>query len=202
MTASALELAGMLLACGGAAVALLARDPRIRYGAGAIALVAAPALVAGDVWQTERFVDLRGDPAKLVAVIAFAVVAVGCGAVLFHRVRWAFPVSAFVALPLRVPVQLGGATSHLLLPLYLVIAAGFVCFAYRALAPDGSAGKDGANPTNADAAAEAPAVTWLYRALAATLVVYAIQTAYSATSRTRSRTPPSSWSPSPSCSSS
>ena len=180
MTASPLELAGMLLACGGAAVALLARDPRIRYGAGAIALVAAPALVAGDVWQTERFVDLRGDPAKLVAVIAVAVLAVGCGAVLFHRVRWAFPVSAFVALPLRVPVQLGGETSHLLVPLYLVIVAGFVCFAYRALAPVRGADKDGAGPTKADAAAEAPAVTWLYRALAATLVVYAIQTAYSA----------------------
>jgi len=180
VTASPLELAGMLLACGGAAVALLARDPRVRYGAAAIALAAAPALVAGDVWQTERFVNLRGDPAKLVAVIAIALVAVGCGAVLFYRVRWAFAVSAFVALPLRVPVQIGGETSHLLLPLYLVIVAGFVCFAYRAFAPDRGGDRDGTGPTKTDAGAEAPAVTWLYRALAATLALYAIQTAYSA----------------------
>ena len=52
MTASPLELGGMLLACGGAALALLARDPRLRYGAAVVALLTAPALVAGDVWQT------------------------------------------------------------------------------------------------------------------------------------------------------
>ena len=142
MTASPLELGGMLLACGGAAAALLARDPRLRYGAAAVALVAAPALVAGDVWHTERFVDLRHDPAKLVAVIVVSVAAVGGAAAVFYRLPWAFPVSAFAALPLRVPVQLGGETSHLLLPLYLVIAAGFACFAYRALARAGSGATD------------------------------------------------------------
>ena len=179
MTASPLEFGGMLVACGGAAAALLARDPRLRYGAVAVALVAAPALVAGDVWHTERFVDLRHDPAKLAAVIAVWLAAVGGAAVVFYRLPWAFPVSAFAALPLRVPVQLGGETSHLLVPLYLVIAAGFVCFAYRAL----THGKRGATqaPVDGDPAnGEAPLITWLYRALAATLVLYAVQTAYSA----------------------
>ncbi len=181
MTASPLELGGMLLACGGAAAALLARDPRLRYGAAAVALAAAPALVAGDVWHTERFIDLRDDPAKLVAVIVASVIAVGCVAAVFLRFPWAFPVSVFAALPLRVPVQLGGETSHLLVPLYLVIAAGFVCFAYRSLAQ----GKEGAAdqsapPEGAAARDQVPLLTWLYRALAATLVVYAIQTAYSA----------------------
>ena len=180
MTASALELGGMLFACGGAAAALLARDPRLRYGAAAVALVAAPALVAGDVWHTERFVDLRDDPAKLIAVIVAWVAAVGGGAVAFYRVPWAFPVSAFAALPLRIPVQIGGETSHLLLPLYLVIAAGFVCFAYRALAHAKEDAMDNPAPAAGDAArGDAPLVTWLYRALAATLVVYAVQTAYS-----------------------
>ena len=172
----------MLLACGGAAAALLARDPRLRYGAAAVALVAAPALVAGDVWQTERFVDLRDDPAKLVAVI------VACGGRGRRRARPSstafpgrFPVSAFAALPLRVPVQLGGETSHLLVPLYLVIAAGFVCFAYRALARGEAAPRTTRRRPRRDAASgEAPLLAWLYRALAATLVVYAIQTAYSA----------------------
>ena len=179
MTASPLEFGGMLVACGGAAVALLARDPRLRYGAVAVALVAAPALVAGDVWHTERFVDLRQDPAKLAAAIVAWLVAVGGAAAVFYRLPWAFPVSAFAALPLRLPVQLGGETSHLLVPLYLVIAAGFVCFAYRAFTD----GKQGASreavyvdPANG----ETPLITWLYRALAATLVLYAVQTAYSA----------------------
>ncbi len=181
MTASPLELGGMLLACGGAAAALLARDPRLRYGAAAIALVTTPALVAGDVWQTERFVDLRDDPAKLIALIVVSVAAVGALAAVFYRIPWAFPVSAFAALPLRVPVQLGGETSHLLLPLYLVIAAGFACFAYRALGREGVGVTDNRPSVDANAAgAEAPAVVWLYRALAATLVVYAIQTAFSA----------------------
>jgi hypothetical protein len=171
----------MLLACGGAAAALLARDPRLRYGAAAVALVAAPALVAGDVWHTERFVDLRHDPARLVAVIVAWVAAVGGAAAVFHRVPWAFPVSAFAVLPLRVPVQLGGETSHLLVPLYLVIAAGFVCFAYRALAREKRDATDNPALAEGDAASgEVPLLTWLYRALAATLVVYAIQTAYSA----------------------
>jgi putative inorganic carbon (HCO3(-)) transporter len=178
MTASAPELVGMLIACGAAATALLARDPRLRYGAAAVALVAAPALVAGDVWHTERFVDLRDNPVKLVAVIVAWVAAIAGGAVAFHRLPWAFPVAAFAALPLRVPVQVGGETSHLLLPLYLVIAAGFACFAYRALAERATE-----NPAPAEgdvATGEAPLVAWLYRAVAATLVVYAIQTAYSA----------------------
>jgi hypothetical protein len=178
MTASALELGGMLIGCGAASAALLARDPRLRYAAAAVALLAAPALVAGDVWHTERLVDLRQDPAKLVAVIVVWVVAIAGGAVAFYRVPWAFPVAAFTALPLRVPVQLGGETSHLLLPLYLVIAAGFVCFAYRALVPTHAT--DSSAPANRDiATGEPPLVRWLYRALAATLVVYAIQTAYS-----------------------
>ena len=181
MTASPLELGGMLLACGGAAAALLARDPRLRYGAAAVALVAAPALVAGDVWHTERFVDLRHDPARLAAVIAAWVAAVGGAAAIFHRVPWAFPVSAFAVLPLRVPVQLGGETSHLLVPLYLMIAAGFASFAYRALDREKRDAADNPALAEGDAASgEAPLVTWLYRALAATLVVYAIQTAYSA----------------------
>jgi O-antigen ligase/polysaccharide polymerase Wzy-like membrane protein len=181
MTASPLELGGMLLACGGAAAALLARDPRLRYGAAAVALAAAPALVAGDVWHSERFIDLRHDPAKLAAVIVVWVAAVGGGAAAFYRVPWAFPISAFAALPLRIPVQLGGETSHLLLPLYVVIAAGIVCFGYRALArANGNATNNPAPAEGGAAGGEPPLVTWLYRALAATLVVYAIQTAYSA----------------------
>jgi O-antigen ligase len=169
----------MLLACGGAAVAILARDPRLRYGAGAVALIVSPALVAGDVWDTPRFVELRRDGVELAALIAAVAIGIAAGAALFHRVRWAFPVTAFAVLPLRLPVQIGGETSHLLVPLYLVIAAAFVCFAYQALAPrQAGAGHrpGGRSPSPEDRSA----LTWLERLLAATLILYAIQTAYSA----------------------
>jgi O-Antigen ligase len=182
VTASALQLLGMLVACGAAAVALVTRDPRLRYGAAAVALIAAPILVAGDVWHSTRLVDLRQHPAKLALAVIVAVIAVGVGAAIFRRFRWAFPVSVFAALPLRVPVHLGGQTSHLLVPLYLVIAAALVSFAYSALAGRRAAPNDGRPGQGASAAtlADRPAAVWLYRVLAATLVLYAIQTAYSA----------------------
>jgi O-antigen ligase len=181
MTASALQLLGMLVACGGAGVSLVARDPRIRYGAAAVALIAAPVLVAGDVWHSTRFVDLRHHPAKLAVILAVVVIAVGVGAAIFRRYRWAFPVSVFAVLPLRVPVHLGGQTSHLLVPLYLVIAAALVSLAYSALAGERAAanGRPGEEvPTRS--LADRPEVVWLYRVLAATLLLYAIQSAYSA----------------------
>ena len=169
----------MLLACGGAAVAVLAHDPRLRYGAGAVALVASPALVAGDVWHTARFVELRHDATQLAALIAAVAMGIVGGAALFRRVPWAFPVSAFAVLPLRLPMQIGGETSHLLVPLYLVIAAGFACFAYEALAPrqGGPRLRPDGRPAKPD---DRSALTWLERLLAATLILYAIQSAYSA----------------------
>ena len=180
MTASPLELAGMLVACGGAAVALLADDRRLRYLAATVALVAAPALVAGDVWHSARFVDLRGHPAKLAAGALAAAIAVGAAAALFHRVRWTFPVAVFALMPLRLPVHLGGQTSHLLIPLYVLIAAGIVRGGYELV----RARRDGTDrlPSERLAAGFAgwPAAVWLHRVLAATLVLYAIQSAYSA----------------------
>jgi O-antigen ligase len=180
VTSSALQLLGMLVACGGAAVALLTRDPRLRYGAALVALIAAPVLVAGDVWHSARFVDLRHHPATLAAAVTVTVLAVGAGAAVFRRFPWTFPASLFAALPLRVPVQLGGHTAHLLVPLYLVIAAGLLCLAYEALADGRGSGADGRPRAAASSFADWPAAIWLLRILAATLVLYAIQSAYTA----------------------
>ncbi len=180
MTASVPQLAGMLGACGAAAAALLARDPRVRYAAAAVALLAAPALVAGDVWHSSRLVDLRHHPATLAAAVAAAAVAVGVAAAVFARFRWTFPVALFAALPLRVPVQVAGQTAHLLIPLYLVIAAGLVCLAYEELAGRRPApGVDGLPRPDPPLLAERPAWVWLYRVIAVMLVLYAIQSSYS-----------------------
>jgi putative inorganic carbon (hco3(-)) transporter len=178
VTASVLQEAGILIACGGAAAALLARDSRLRYGAAAVALVAAPVLVAGDVWDSSRLMALRDPPAKLAVVIAVALVAVAVMAAIFRRFPWLFPIAAFAVLPLRVPVQVAGETANLLLPLYLVIAGGVASFGYSALR--GGGGRDNGHPDEHRAAlGESRAVVWLYRVLAATLVLYAIQASYS-----------------------
>lgn len=177
MTASAPEFIGMLVSCGAAATALLARDARLRYAAAVVAIAAAPALVLGNVWDTSRVVSLRHPPEKLAAVCVAAVVAAAIVGAIFRRYEWAFPIAAFAVLPLRVPVTVGGQTAHLLVPLYLVIAGGVLSYGYAALRGT-EARQDGAPPAHA-ATVRPLLVTWLYRVLAATLVLYAIQTFYS-----------------------
>jgi putative inorganic carbon (HCO3(-)) transporter len=178
MKASAPEFIGILIACGAAATAILARNPRLRYAAALVALVAAPALVLGDVWDSSRVVSLRHPPEKLAALCVAAVVVAGVVAAIFRRFEWAFPIAAFAVLPLRVPVAVGGQTSHLLVPLYLVVAGGVLCFGYAALRGPRTR-DDGASPPHATMLRASPLIKWLYRLLAATLVLYAIQTFYS-----------------------
>jgi putative inorganic carbon (hco3(-)) transporter len=178
VNASAAQFVGILIACGAAAVAVLARDARLRYGAALVALIAAPALIAGDVWDSSRLVALRHPPEKLGVVIVVAVAAAAVVAAIFRRWPWSFPLATFAVLPLRVPVHVGGQTSHLLVPLYLVIAGGVLCFGYAALRGRGEDG-DGAPAGHPATLRDSTAVEWLYRVLAATLVLYAIQSAYS-----------------------
>lgn len=162
--ADAPELIGLLVACAAAAAAILMPDSRWQPLALAIALVAAPILVLGDVWDGPRVTDLRDSPAMIAAAMVAGAVAVGIGALVMRRIEWAFPVLAFAALALRLPVRFGGETSNLLIPLYLVIASQLAA----------TWGRERPAP-----AEEPTAVVWLRRVLAATLVLYAIQAAYS-----------------------
>ena len=73
------------------------------------------------------------------------------------------PLAIVAALPFRVPLHAGGDTANLLVPLYLVIAAGVLATLAR----------DWSSP----APAQAPRpLAWL---LAAFVVLYALQTLYS-----------------------
>ena len=156
----------MLIACGSAAAALLVDGRRARVLAMAVALVAAPVLVLGDVWDEPRVVDFRESPAQVGAALVIGVIALAALVLAFRRWREAFPIAAFAVLPLRVPIEIGGETAHLLVPLYLVIAAGLITFAL--------------DDAGAPRAEEADRWSiWLRRLLAATLVLYAIQAAYS-----------------------
>jgi putative inorganic carbon (hco3(-)) transporter len=168
--ASLPEALGLLAALGAAAVAVLAPSARIRALSVWIALLAAAAVIAGDVWHQQRFEDLRSDPALVAAAGLAAVVGIVGVAWVFRRTPAAFPILAFLVLPFRVPVEIGGQTSNLLLPLYLMIAAAAASAAFLAV-------RDAAPP--GPARVEPAMVRALRAILAATLLLYAIQALYS-----------------------
>jgi O-antigen ligase len=65
-------------------------------------------------------------PGVIVAVIVAAVVVVAALVVLMRRWPEAFPLLAILALPFRLPISAEGRTVNLLIPLYLVVAAGTI----------------------------------------------------------------------------
>jgi putative inorganic carbon (HCO3(-)) transporter len=114
-----LVAAALLLAAAG-----LAPSPRPRALAHAGVLALTPVVLLADVWDTPQVSDLRDRPGVVAALVVLAAAAVAAGAALVARHPWALPVAAAAALPFRVPLAIGGETVNLLVPLYLVIAAG------------------------------------------------------------------------------
>ncbi len=155
----------MLAACGTAAAALVLAPGRARTASVASALLIAPVLVLGSVWDEPRIVDFRTSPAQVGAAALVGALALAALVAVFRRRPWLFAIAAFAALPLRVPIEIGGETANLLVPLYLVIAAGFISSAAEQRA------------TSDEQRDAWPA--WLRRLLAATLILYAIQAIYS-----------------------
>src|ERR1035441_1370966 len=150
------------------ALALLARDGRARAGAMLGALVLAPVLLLGDIWSSPqlRLVHRHPLPALLGALIAVAAL-VGL-AVLILRRGSLLALLAVAALPFRVPIQAGGTTSNLLVPLYLVVAAGSLAYIIGAFAGD-------RGESDWRAAGDAGGVGWIERLLALYIVLYAPQ---------------------------
>src|SRR3954452_8707699 len=128
-----------------------------------IALVLFPALIFGDQWHSHQIVDLRDGPARFAGLAAIAVATSTALALAFRRWPILLPLAIVAALPFRIPLHAGGDTANLLVPLYLVIAAGVVFTLLR----------DWTSPPS----------TWRPRPLAWTLaafvVLYALQALYS-----------------------
>jgi O-antigen ligase len=166
--ASVVQAGAVLLAAAVAAAALLAPGARGR----AAATVAAPLLAAlalASTLQSSTYYRVGAHLAQAGAAAVAGLVAVGVLTVLFRRRPGALVVLAVAALPFRVPVAIGGTTANLLLPLYLVIAAGCLAHALPRLRA-------------ADTAPSAPrprVVRRLELALAATVALYAAQSLYS-----------------------
>ncbi|MGN6816724.1 MAG: O-antigen ligase family protein [Solirubrobacterales bacterium] len=157
--------AGVLIAAVASAAAILLPPGRLRSGAMLLALVLFPVLIAGDQWHNPQIVDLRHHTTRLVVALAIAAIIVVALAHAFRRWRMLLPLAVVFALPFRVPLHAGGESANLLVPLYLVIAAGVVA----ALLRDWTAPRAVAVPAR-----------WLPRVLAVVVVLYAIQTWYSA----------------------
>jgi putative inorganic carbon (hco3(-)) transporter len=165
---------GLVAAAVAAGVALVA-DGRARTAAMVAALVLAPVVVAGDVWNTDRVVELRESTGQLAALAAGTVAGVAVAA--WALVRWpaALPVAAIAVLPFRIPIELGGERANLLIPLYVLIAGAVAALAigsWRELPPAARAREPAGRW-------QALAIRWLPWLLAGFVVLYAIQSAWS-----------------------
>jgi len=163
-----------LIACGAAGAGLCLRATGPRYVAIGAGLLAALALVAGQVWDQPRFEDLRSQPAVLVLAAILAVTALGATAATFVRNPAFFAIAAFAVIALRLPVQVGSETNFLLVPLYGVIAGGWLRGIWLVSRKRGEELQQRSSPQR-----DGPAtVRWLCYALAASLVVYALGMAW------------------------
>ena len=152
-----------------AAGAILVRTPRTRALAMLGALLLAPVLLLADIWHSPQLNVVHRHPlvALVGAVVALALLA--AVAILFARKPDLFGPAVVLTLPFRVPIQAGGATSNLLVPLYLVVAAGTL----SRIVPVLRRGDD--QPGQSPPAGPG----WVQRLLALYIVLYALQSLYS-----------------------
>jgi putative inorganic carbon (hco3(-)) transporter len=187
---------GVLVAAGAGAAAILLPAGRARAAAMLAALVLFPVLILGDQWDSHQIADLRDDSGRLVALGLLALTISVALALAFHRWPLLMPLAIVAALPFRVPLEAGGDTANLLVPLYLVIAGGVLATAFRTLvsgagdSPGGGVGEGGPRtdvslrpPAGPPSPASGPPgqspLVWLPRILSAVVILYAVQTLYS-----------------------
>ena len=168
-----LPKAGVIVVAALAALVLLTPDRRARALAMLGALVLSPVLLLAEIWRSPQLGIVHRHP--LVAVVG-GVLAVGvlvAAAGVLYRRPGLFAPLAVLALPFRVPIESGGTTANLLVPLYFVVAAGALAWVYGALrAPRVTAEGEGAGWRT-------DLTGWAERLLALYIVLYAVQATYS-----------------------
>ena len=175
---------GVVAAALAVAAVLVDRDRRRRGAFMVAALVLAAVLLVGHIADTEQFKSVTDDVRKAVSLGLVGGAAVAGLAVLFTRRPQALPLAAVAVLPFRIPVEAGGSTANLLVPLYLVIAGGCLAYAWRVLSANSSRPQPdtGASPPRRLAAPPPLAdrrPMFVSAALAAFVVLYALQSLYS-----------------------
>lgn len=144
-----------------AAAALVLRDDRHRALAMIGACVLSPPLLLALIWHDSKLHFVHHHPALAVVAGIAALAVVVVLAVAVDRRPALLPVLAVLALPFRISVS----GSNLLVPLYFVIGAGTLRYAFRAVRGDGAH-----RPLDAG---------WVERLLALVVVLYALQALYS-----------------------
>jgi len=163
-----LASAGVLVAAGAAATAILLPPGRLRATAMLAALALFPVLILGDQWDSRQIADLRDDTARFASFGYLAAIGALLLAAIFDRWPFAMPLAIVAALPFRVPIESGGDTANLLVPLYLVIAGAAIATVVKDW-----------RGWSAEPLATVGVARWLPRVLAAVVVLYALQTLYS-----------------------
>jgi O-antigen ligase len=155
----------LIAAAGATAFTLVTRDRRSR----ALAMLVAPvlAVLAIGTLATRVHVPSVG-PAMIGAGVVGGVAVLVLTWLVLRRPQ-AFPLAAVAAMPFRVPVSIGDSAANLLLPLYGVIAAGILAYAWRWLRTD----------ERTDDTERERLVRWLQIAFAVVLALYALQSLYS-----------------------
>ncbi|HVW46547.1 MAG TPA: O-antigen ligase family protein [Solirubrobacterales bacterium] len=153
--------AGLLIAAACACASILLPAGRTRSACMLVALVLFPVLIVGDQWHNHQIVDLRHHEAKAAAAIVVGVVLVVGLAWAFVRRPILMPLAIIATLPFRVPLESGGETANLLVPLYVVIGAGVLAAIF--LPPP----------------AEKRRPRWVAKTLAIFVMLYALQALYS-----------------------
>src|SRR6201992_118685 len=125
------------------------------------ALVLFPVLILGDQWHNHQIVELRHHEAKAAAAVIVGIVLVVALAWVFVRRPIRMPLSIIGTLPFRVPIESGGESANLLVPLYVVIGAGVLAAMF--LPPP----------------AEKRKPKWVAKTLAIFVMLYALQALYS-----------------------
>jgi putative inorganic carbon (HCO3(-)) transporter len=161
---------GIVLAAVTAAATLVDPHPRRRTVWMGMSLVLAAVILVGHIEDTEQFRSLTDRPLRFAGLCVAGVLTVVLLAIVIARRPAAFPLLVVGALPFRVPIEAAGQTTNLLVPLYLVLAAGCVAYVWEIWAVRLQA----AEPV-------AGGMRWqpLELALGAFLVLYALQATYS-----------------------
>jgi putative inorganic carbon (HCO3(-)) transporter len=157
-----IQATGVVATAGAVAFALVVADRRQR----ALAMLGAPALAAVTLATLATGFDALVEPVLLAGAAVGLLVVLGLAWLVLRR-PVALPLLVVAALPFRVPVSIGDSAANLLLPLYAVIAAGVLSYAWRALRRDEPEGE------------REPLLRWLAWGFAAVLALYGLQATYS-----------------------
>jgi len=164
----------MVVASLAAAGTFFLGTPRARAACALLALVLCPILLIGEIWHSSQLLRLRAHPLELVGLALLGIALMGVLAALFLRRPLLVPLLAVAALPFRIPVDAGGQSALLLVPLYVVVGGAGLAYVWERLRPRPMGDDNGYRLAPLE---RSPGYVEL--ALMLAVVVYSVQAAYS-----------------------